>query len=103
MEQSEIIKKQYMVEFEVPELTPFMLGMIPEQREAIDEMMVKGKMISYSLSMNRDKAWSLMLADNESELLQIIDELPMSSYMSFNYKELMFHNTVHLIPAMSLN
>ena len=92
-----------MVEFEVPELTPFMLSMIPEQREAIDQMMVKGKMISYSLSMNRDKVWSLMLADNESELLQIIDELPMSSYMSFDYKELMFHNTVHLIPAMSLN
>ena len=103
MEQSDIIKKQYMVEFEVPELTPFMLSMIPEQREAIDQMMVKGKMISYSLSMNRDKVWSLMLADNESELLQIIDELPMSSYMSFDYKELMFHNTVHLIPAMSLN
>ena len=103
MEQNEIVKKQYMVEFEVPELTPYMISMIPDQRVAIDEMMVKGKMVSYSLSMNRDKVWSLMLANNESELLQLIDELPMSAYMSYNYKELMFHNTVHLIPAMSLN
>ena len=103
MEQSEIVKKQYMVEFDVPELTPYLINMIPDQRAAIDELMVKGKMVSYSLSMKRDKVWSLMLASHEAELLQLIDELPMSSYMSYNYKELMFHNTVHLIPAMSLN
>ena len=103
MEQNDIHLKQYMVEFDVPQLTEFLLQMVPDQRATIDEMMVKGKMISYSLSMNREKVWSLMLAQNESELIQLIDELPMTPYMDYDYKELMFHNTVHLIPAMSLN
>ena len=103
MEQSDMELKQYMVEFDVPYLTEDMLQMIPDQRAAIDEQFIKGKMISYSLSMNREKVWALMLAHNESELIQLIDELPMTPYMDYDYKELMFHNTVHLVPSMSLN
>ncbi len=93
-----------MVEFDVPyPLTEEILDMIPEQKVAIDELFAGGKMLSYTLSLDRTKVWAIFLADQESELLAFIDRLPMTSYMDFDYHEIMFHNTVHLMPAMSLN
>ena len=93
-----------MVEFYVPQpLTEDFLDMIPKQREAVDELFATGKLLSYSLAMDRSTLWAIMLADNESELITLIDSLPMSAYMDFDYSELMFHNTVHLMPTMSLN
>ena len=104
MERNENELMQYMVEFDVPQpLTEDHLTLIPEQKEVIDALFVAGKMLSYSLAVDKSRVWALILAQNESELLQIIDSLPMSIYMDFDYHELMFHNTVHLVPAMSLN
>ena len=98
------ILKQYMVEFDVPyPLSDEILDMIPDQKVAIDELFTSGKMLSYTLSLDRRKVWAIFLADQESELIALIDHLPMTSYMDFDYREIMFHNTVHLMPAMSLN
>ena len=98
------VLKQYMVEFDVPyPLTDELLDLIPEQKTAIDELFASGKMLSYTLSLDRTRVWAIFLADQESELISFIDYLPMTSYMDFDYHEIMFHNTVHLIPAMSLN
>ncbi len=104
MEQHNQFLKQYMVEFSIPEpLTDDLLDLIPEQREVVDDLFTNGKLLSYSLSLDRTRLWALMLADSESELLGLIDSLPMTPLMDFDYSELMFHNSVHLIPAMSLN
>lgn len=93
-----------MVEFTIPEpLTDELLDLIPDQQEVVDQLFASGKLLSYSLSLDRTKLWALMLADSESELLGIIDSLPMTAMMDYDYSELMFHNSVHLIPAMSLN
>ena len=93
-----------MVEFFVPQPIPEdLLELIPEQREAVDELFASGRLLSYSLSLDRSRLWALMTANNESELVTIIDSLPMSPYMDFDYQELLFHNALHLIPAMSLN
>ncbi len=93
-----------MVEFEVPQpLTPEIIALIPDQRETIDSLFMAGKMLSYSFAMDRSKLWAIVLAENESELLQIIDKLPMTYMMDYDYSELMFHNTVHMVPSMSLN
>ena len=104
MEQNNQLMKQYMVEFSVPEpLTDELLDLIPDQREAVDELFASGKLLSFSLSLDRTRIWALMLSDSESELLGLIDSLPMTHLMDFDYNELMFHNSIHLIPAMSLN
>ena len=104
MEQNNQLLKQYMVEFNVPvPITDDILDLIPDQREQVDELFASGKLLSYSLSLDRTRLWALMLADTESELITIIDSLPMTPYMDFDYSELMFHNSIHLIPAMSLN
>lgn len=93
-----------MVEFDVPEtLSEDLLDLIPEQREAIDLLFSGGKLLSYTVANDRTRVWAVMIAGSESELISIIDELPMTPYMDYDYSELIFYNTVHLMPAMSLN
>lgn len=93
-----------MVEFDVPEpLTEDFLGMIPDQRHALDHLFTDGKLLSYTVASDRTRVWAVMIAESESELLRHIDELPLTPYMDYDYCELMFYNTVHLMPEMSLN
>ena len=93
-----------MVEFDVPNpITDDILSLVPTQRDALDMLFAEGKLLCYSVSLDRSRVWAVMIAESESELLTYIDELPMTPYMDFDYFELMFHNTVHLMPAMSLN
>ena len=104
MEQNNEFLKQYMVEFDVPDpLTEEFLDIIPQQRDVLDALFSEGKLLSYTVSADRSRVWAVMIAESESELLTYIDELPMTPYMDYDYSELMFYNTVHLIPAMSLN
>ncbi len=104
MEKNNQFIKQYMVEFDVPiPLTDNFLDLIPEQREALDLLFAEGKLLSYTVASDRSRVWAVMIAETESELLSYIDNLPMTPYMDYDYCELMFYNTVHLMPAMSLN
>jgi len=95
--------RQYMVAFEVPPLTEDLMEMIQDQKDALDNLFAQGKLLSYSFTMDRSNLWAVMMAASESELLVNIDTLPMTPYMDFDYHELMIHNTVHLMPSMSLN
>ena len=93
-----------MVEFDIPHpLTEDFLDLVPEQREVIDDLFSRGELLSYTVSSNRRRVWAVIVTENESKLLNLIDELPMTSYMDYDYNELMFYNTVHQMPAMSLN
>lgn len=93
-----------MVEFDIPQpLTDDFLEMIPDQRSVIDRLFTDGKLLSYTVAADRKRVWAVIIAESESELLSYIDMLPMTSYMDYDYNELMFYNTVHLMPAMSLN
>ena len=104
MDQKDNYVRQYMVEFEVPlPLSEDLLDMIPEQREAIDQLFTSGKLLSYSLSSDRSRLWAIMSASSESELIMHIDRLPMTPFMDYDYQELMFYNTVAIMPSMSLN
>lgn len=93
----------YMVEFEVPQLTEEMLALIPRQRYVIDQLMFQKKIVSYALTLSRSKLWIVFIASSESELVYLIDSLPMTKYLSYDYHELMFHNAAQFLPSMSLN
>ncbi len=104
MDQNNELLVQYMVEFDVPQpFTEELMSMVPAQRNAIERLFSAGKLLSYTVAADKSKVWAVMMAESESELLSYIDELPMTPYMDFDYCELMFYNTVHFMPAMSLN
>lgn len=95
---------QYMVVFDVPlPVTEEIISLIPDQRAAVNRLFTNGKMILYTLSNDRSKLWAVFLAESESELLTLIDKLPISSYMDFSYHDLMFYQSNHMLPALSLN
>lgn len=93
-----------MVIFDLPTpLSEELMDLIPEQKTVMDDLFASGKLLSYTVSLDRTQVWAIILAEEESELISYIDHFPMTSYMDFDYKEIMFHNTVHLMPTMSLN
>lgn len=96
--------KQYMVEFEIlfPQDKEF-LSLIPKQRHEINKLFQEGVLMSYSLNQSRSKLWAIFHINNESKLINIIDNLPLSRFMDYEYQELMFHNGLHMIPTISLN
>ena len=87
-------------------LAPFSIEMqeqIPRQRIIIDRLFGQGILLSYTLASDRSKLWIVLQADNESELLQYIESLPMTKYSDYNYSEIMFHDSNQFIPSISLN
>ena len=93
-----------MVEFEIRQANDDeFLNLIPEQRTIINEYFHKGLLMSYSLNQERTKLWAIFSVSNESHLVDLIDKLPLTRYMDYNYQPLMFHNSLHMIPSISLN
>ena len=96
--------KKYMVEFEIPSPFPIELErMIPDQRMAVHDLFMNEKLLTYTLALDRSRIWAIFLAEDEMDLRQNIDMLPMTEFMTYDYSELMFHETVQYIPSMSLN
>jgi len=96
--------KQYIVEFDIIDpYDPVLYAQIPDQRVAVNQLFTTGKLVMYTLTMDRSKLWAIFVVSAESELLNLIDSLPLSQYMDYQYKELMFHQSIRLLPTMSLN
>ncbi len=93
-----------MVEFKVPVPFPSELyHKIPNQQEKVQELFTSGKLVAYTLAADLSKLWAIFVCSSESELLTHIDKLPLSQYMEYDYSELRFHQSLKLLPAMSMN
>lgn len=98
------MKKQYMVEFELPEtFSKEFLSLIPRQKERVSHLFNKGLLKSYSLANDRSVLWAVFVADSEFEVLELIAELPLASHMTPYVSELMFHNNDNHVMHFSLN
>jgi hypothetical protein len=96
--------KKFMVEFAVPHVfTQDMSDTIPEQQKAVDEYFLEGKLLSYTLAKDRHKLWAIFVSPSEDKLIVLIDNLPMTKFLKYDYHEVLFHEMVSLIPALSLN
>ena len=57
------MKKQFMVEFELPEVfDEKIIALVPKQRNVVNEMLAKGKIKYYSLAMDRSILWAIFVA-----------------------------------------
>ncbi len=98
-------EQQFLVEVELPENPdPMFFELIPQQRLQINKMMSEGKIISYTLSQDRQKLWCIFNASTEFDVMTMLSEFPLSNYMKSQIFPLMFHNSVLLsMPAFSKN
>jgi len=98
------MKKQFMVEFELPEVfDEKIIALVPKQRNVVNQMLAKGKVKTYSLAMDRSMLWAIFVAETEFEVLEMISEFPMADYMTPYITELMFTNTENQVLQFSLN
>ena len=96
---------QFMIEFDLPaSMSEEFTAKIPLQRLKINEMMEEGRLVSYALSVDRQKLWCIVKSETEFEALEIIAEFTLIDYMKPTITELMFNNVVSMrIPLFSLN
>ncbi|GAB3322789.1 hypothetical protein GCM10027299_18480 [Larkinella ripae] len=96
---------QFMVEFDLPvEMTEEFTVKIPLQRLKVNELMENGKLLTYALSLDRQKLWCVVKAQTEFEVMEIVSEFPLIHFMDPTITELMFNNIVSLrMPLFSLN
>lgn len=96
---------QYMVDFTMPQDLPEdFVRNIPEQRTAVNRLLNEGKILNYALSLENSKLWAVFSVRSESELMQLINTLPLTHYMKVRINELTFYNASYpLTPAFSVN
>lgn len=95
----------YMVNMQLPvELSTEFIMLIPKQRAHINDLMDRGKVIMYSLSMDRKSLWVIISAKSQKNAEIIISEFPLNRFMKSDIKELAFHNSVSTeLPKLIMN
>ena len=95
----------YIFQFELPELTTEIADKIPQHREHINQLFLEGRLSSYSVSQSRKFIWSVLVADDEQEALEIVAKFPLHPYfVDTMCHPLLFHNTQPAsLPDISLN
>jgi muconolactone delta-isomerase len=98
-------RMQFMVDFTLPsQLSEEFVSRIPQQRKAVNRLLQEGKILNYALSLENSKLWAVFTANSMEELIETIEELPLTSYMRWKVNELTFFNSgVSFTPAFSAN
>ena len=73
------------------------------QKDKANKLFDDGVLLSYSFSLDPFRFWVVINASSESELLNIVQKLPLSQYLDFDYFPLNYHSAGDPIPAISLN
>ena len=94
-----------MADIRLPDtVTDEFAALIPFQRARVNILMFEGKIISYSLAMDRSRLWVIVNAASIDDARSIIASFPIFHFVQVQVQELMFHNSVHLLhPQFSVN
>ena len=97
--------KTFMFSIKLPtELTKEFLFLIPKQRALIDKLMEEGKVIQYSLSLDRSQLWMTIAANSEKKAMDIFSTFPLVDFMRPTIFELAFHNSIsNQLPKLIMN
>ncbi len=96
---------QYMVDFSLPKvLSEDFLRLIPHQRAKVNKLFRDGKLVNYALSLDNSKMWAVVSANSEIEVVEFLDQLPLTRFMKFSISMLTFYNSVNSdAPVFSMN
>ncbi|MFN5319757.1 MAG: muconolactone Delta-isomerase family protein [Bacteroidia bacterium] len=96
---------QYIIDFELPDqISSDFVRLIPAQRRQINELMAEGVILAYALASDRTKVWAAIVAASEDELNEILQSMPLYSYMEPTVYPLAFYNVAGSgLPLISLN
>lgn len=94
-----------MVDFTLPtDLPEEFVNKIPQQRSMVNRLLSEGKILNYALSLENSKLWVIFAAASETELMEMVQRLPLTRYMKLRVNELTFFNSFNaFVPAFSVN
>lgn len=94
----------FLVESNLPELTPEFLQLMPRHRRAVDRLFAEGKLLMYAVDENRARWWCSVKAEDEEGAMQILEEMPLLKFLNPIVHSLMFYNgSEQILPGISLN
>ncbi len=95
----------FFFQLELPGITHEMAEVIPAHREHINKLFAEGRLLSYSVSLNRDYVWCVANAEDEQEAMEVILAFPLYKYFTdVSCTPLLFHNTLPAsLPGIFLN
>ncbi len=80
------------------------VALIPDQRAQVSDLLEKGTVTGYSLSLDRRTLWMTLYADSYGDVEDVLKSMPLFKFMRYEINELMFHNnSVHTPIQFSLN
>ncbi len=94
-----------MVDFTLPKiLSEDFLRLIPHQRAKVNKLFRDGKLLNYALSLDNSKLWAIVCANSEIEVVEFLDQLPLTRFMQFKISMLTLYNAVNAdAPVFSMN
>ncbi|MCB0657445.1 MAG: hypothetical protein KDC57_14970 [Saprospiraceae bacterium] len=96
--------QQYLVTFHIDQpVDGIFTSKIPHQRLIVDQLLQSGKMLMYSLTKDMSTLYIVFQVESTEQLGTLIDTLPLSEYMTWDYQELFFHLSTVVLPEISLN
>jgi hypothetical protein len=95
----------FMVEISLPKVMDMEFrNVIPYQRSMINNLIKKGIIVNYSLSLDRGNLWVVVAARSLSEVKNIIGSFPIINFITFTVYELLFHEgSYNPVPHLWLN
>lgn len=84
--------KQYMVEIFLPKkIDEDFLALLSSQKNLINDLFEEGKVLAYSLALDRSRLWLTMSAENDDQIREIINEFPIAKKIRYIISELFFN------------
>ena len=95
----------YLFQIELPVFSEEMLSIIPGHRLHITRLFSEGRILSYSVSLNRDAIWCVINAEDQQEAMEQIVAFPLYPFfIDVTCTALLFHNTLPAsLPGIFLN
>jgi hypothetical protein len=94
----------FLIESQLPDLTPEFLQLLPKHRRAVDRLFSEGKLLMYAVNEDRTRWWCSINASDEFAALEVLGEMPLVKFLNPKIHNLMFYNgSEQVMPSISLN
>ncbi len=95
----------FMVDIKLPdEIDINFMKRIPSHRAFINQLINDGKIQSYTINEERTRGWIIFNAKTETEVNQIMEQLPLFEYIQFHIHKVMVHDSeIFRFPKMHMN
>jgi muconolactone delta-isomerase len=102
---NEETENYYMIDMRLPEvLDQELMDLVPQQRAFVNRLFQAGRMITYSLSLEKGRLWAIMKAESHLEILEMLSTMPIAPFVESEICPLTFHQAAtFMAPRFSVN